>query len=93
MSVKTIYTCERCKKEQDTPQQFWVVGAVAYTIGSGPHNYIQPPEQHRLQVCRPCLEILGIHRRKKKAPEVQTEPPTIEELIRELVKEEIENYD
>jgi len=83
MSVKTIYTCDMCKKEQYNNTQFWIVGVVAYIFNSNPGSYIQP--QHKLQVCRPCLETLGVYVQKRKIEEKQPEVPTIEELIKGLI--------
>lgn len=84
MTIKTIYTCDKCGNEQDKPDQFWTVG-VSASSGSMPTNYfVQDKSMH---VCRPCLESFGIHVRKK-AEDAQNPPkiPSVEDLIRELVQ-------
>ena len=86
MSSKTIFTCDRCKAEFITkgerPGQFWHVAVLANTYG-----YTDPSKEVRsLEVCRPCLESMGIHVTPNPKPdEPQPVPPTIEELIREIV--------
>ena len=88
MSVKTEYVCDRCGNSQPTHEQFWVVGVVA-------HTYDRQPSacdfgNRRMQVCRPCLEVLGVHRRKPEQEAAPIPPPlTVEELIREIVQQEI----
>lgn len=90
MSVKTIYTCDKCKGEQETDDQFWSVGVVARAdynkkLDTGYTTYVS---NMSMQVCRPCLESFGIHVTKKKdtvSPSNIPEP-TLEDRIRELVE-------
>ena len=43
-----------------------------------------------VEVCRPCLESLGIHDRRPE-PEKKANPaPTVEDLVRQIVREELE---
>lgn len=83
MSVKTIYICDKCQNEQPTAEQFWTVG-----VSANVHTYVGDHfvEGKSMQVCRPCLESFGIYVRQK--PNDATPPPappTVEELIREIV--------
>lgn len=92
MSQKTIYTCDKCKAEQVTlgewPEQWWTV-----TVAANCANYTDTrySSAHvNIQVCRPCLELFGIHVSKRPdsiapAPKL----PTIEELIVEIVQRSI----
>ena len=83
MSIKTIYTCDKCGNEQTGNNQFWVVGVVANTVAYG-INSREFVNDKSMQVCRPCLESFGIHVQKK-PEEKQPELPTLEELIREII--------
>lgn len=84
MSRKVIYTCDKCGAEQLTHEQFWTVGVQANHFGAtvGPYDFV---DGKKLEVCRPCLESFGIHVTTKKN-EPQPKPPTVEELIREIIE-------
>ncbi len=88
MSITTIYKCDKCGAEQNTPNQFWTVGVVA-KHGHDPYQWSDSFTDHKvMQVCRPCLESLGIFvNPREKAPE--NTPVTIEALIREIINETI----
>ena len=75
--IITIYKCDKCSNEQNTDNQFWTVGITATTSQSS--SGALPIKS--INVCRPCLESLGINVTKKKDVPLP-EPPTIEELIR-----------
>lgn len=84
MSRKTIYTCDKCKSEQLTPEQFWTVGVQAnhYPTASGTYDFV---EGKKLEVCRPCLESFGIYVRTREN-EPKPTVPTVEELIRQILE-------
>lgn len=79
MSVTVTYKCDKCGKEQYSPQQFWEA-----RIG---HRHLASTnwcESKSIQVCRKCLENFGL------VPKIETKEdnvplPTIEELIREIL--------
>lgn len=82
MTVKTLYTCDKCGNVQETPKQFWTVRVIA--------NHIKYPSQafvkdKFIQVCRFCLESFGlcVHTKPDEPP---PKFPTLEELIREIVQ-------
>ena len=84
MSIRTIYTCEKCGAEQLTGDQFWTVGVQANHHAYSPQVW-QFVTGKSLQVCRPCLESFGIHVQTK--PNEEPAPvPTVEELIREIIE-------
>lgn len=88
MTVITIYKCDKCGKEQNDNKQFWTVG-VSARCGESPspgylHSFVSGKS---MQVCRPCLESFGIHIQKKENEEVKVQPPTLEDLIRDIVAE------
>jgi len=87
MSVTTIYKCDRCHGEQDTPVQFWNVGVVV-TAWAGREYRKEYPDK-TMDVCRSCCENMGLVMRLPKHPEL-TPPPTLEDLIREIVQQEIQ---
>lgn len=84
MSIQTIYKCDKCGTEQATSTQFWTVGVVATYHGfhMGNKDYA---DGKSMQVCRPCLESFGIHVMQKQE-ENEVKPPTLEELIREIIQ-------
>lgn len=79
--ITTIYKCDICGLEQDDNKQFWTVGVTASYQGYSSMSFV---ENKYLEVCRPCLESLGIYVQKKKDDSLPN-PPTIEELIREII--------
>ena len=76
--IKTIYKCDKCGNEQYAADQFWNV-----IISAGSVHFSQNTVK-RIMVCRPCLESFGIHVTKQKDTE-PPKPPTIEELLREII--------
>lgn len=82
MTVETIYTCDKCAKSQLTPKQFWTL-----EIGKNPHDTYQQyaTPVMSMQVCRSCLEALGIYANPNPPP--GTQPVlAIEDLIREIIE-------
>ena len=81
--ITTIYKCDKCGNEQNDNDQFWTVGITARTKWHQSMDDIVKS----IQVCRPCLESLGIYvTQTKKKDEPLPAPPTIEELIREIIE-------
>lgn len=77
--IRTIYKCDKCGNEQGESEQLWTVGITASTV------YCSTTIPYRkIEVCRPCLESFGICVTKKKDVE-PPKPPTVEELIREII--------
>jgi hypothetical protein len=83
MSIQTIYKCDKCGAEQDTYEQFWAVGIAALHFPLNTERSFLADKS--IQVCRPCLESFGIHVTKKPSAPVP-KPPTVEELIREILQ-------
>ncbi len=92
MSTTTIYKCDKCGAEQLNRSQFWTVGVKAYCIdnpyGGSYEDAGFVSAAHKMEVCRPCLESFGINVQKREAPPVQP-TPSLEDLIREIVRQEI----
>lgn len=86
MSVRTIYTCEKCGREQETSEQFWKIGVVVQSYNSRPDSsttFVERPR--RLEVCRPCLQSFGIFCHPKPGDPAPVPEPTIEDLIVDLL--------
>ena len=87
---KTILTCDRCKKEVETLVE---VGAGRRVKSYGDDS------RERMEVCQFlaewCLECcieMGITKPWKESPAQPIQPPsTLEDMIREIIREEIEN--
>ena len=86
MAIITIYKCDKCGAEQSTNEQFWYL-AVAYKclhLGYG------ESKTKGINVCRKCLESLGINATPQTKESPEYSPPTIEELIAEIVHRELD---
>ena len=83
MSVKTLYICDKCGGTQETADQYWFVGVTA-NRGIHPEGRLYVKDKH-MHVCRPCLESFGIHVMQKPSDPPNPQPPTVEELIREII--------
>lgn len=81
MSIKTIYKCDKCGSEQESNNQFWTVGVTANCSNYASRDFVAGKS---MQVCRPCLESFGIHVQHKQDEPAQ-QPPTLEELILEII--------
>jgi len=94
MSVRTIYTCERCKTEQEDERTFHTVGILTE---QGTHDLTQTAygnskrivNDKQMQVCTPCLEAMGISRWVPEISVSATPPPSIEDLIVEIVRNHV----
>lgn len=92
MSTKTEYTCDRCKKVVDKDQ----LSSVNIGITQGPGvRYFGQYTNHVIKGqdwCSPCLSECGLVEQKKDHPEEKLVTPlTLEEMFREIVREEIKN--
>lgn len=86
--ITTTYTCDRCKATQDTDKQFWKVGAACWqSTQHAPGTF----DWKFMHVCRSCAEIMGFLPGDAKKQDPAVEPPTLEDIIREIVQNEIYN--
>jgi hypothetical protein len=86
MSIKITYKCDRCEAEAKEQRELWHISIHARPLGEGVHW----DGGKSMHVCRPCLEAMGINRTnetKKKEPDFV--PPTLEEVIREIIRSEL----
>ena len=86
MAIITIYKCDKCGDEQSTPEQFWKLSVIYKHLGTG----CCVNETKGINVCRKCLESLGINATPKTKESPKYSPLTIEELIAEIVHRELD---
>lgn len=84
--ITTTYKCDKCGKELDSAGQLWHVGVSAQSINNKLIVGLFV-EGKSMQVCRPCLESFGIFVQKRRDEPEPPSPPTIEDLIREIIAE------
>lgn len=88
MAELKIWTCDRCKKEWNSKEHQNPLRLVRVCVS----NLDQPHRQEWSQEwCRDCQQELGLNREtpKPNAPPL-SEPLGLEEMIRLIVREEIE---
>ncbi len=92
MTTKTIYTCDLCKKEQDTDEQFW---AISISIDHFPVRSFSP--NIHVHSCRECIDRIGFLSsykttvaREKEGKVPPTSAESLEALIQTMVDESVE---
>ncbi|PHS13512.1 MAG: hypothetical protein COA78_07170 [Blastopirellula sp.] len=100
MSIETIRKCDKCDTTitegvDDFNGQLWRVGVSAQCYSnrivrnsSSVHNFVDGME---MDVCRKCLEGFGIHVQERNIGKATPQPPTLEDVIREIVASEMNN--
>jgi len=86
----TTYKCDRCGAESigdDT------IDLLSIYLGEGQYMSDAVHRGHRKEWCVKCRIETGIHKPEKTLPEIKPidSAPTLEEMIREIVREEIQN--
>lgn len=88
MAIKTTWTCDKCGHSQDTGAQMWGIRLHVnhMTYDDGPSS-----SKHDALWCRDCTE--GAHLLppydKDETKHIPPVPPTLEDLIREIVRSEL----
>lgn len=91
MGIKTEYVCDNCGHTQNTSEQMWEVGiACRHLDGVGAPGW----ERHAVKQknalwCRECVLKAGILVQPRPIKYTESEP-TLEDLIREIVRQEME---
>ena len=84
--ITVDYICDLCGGHQPTDTQFWRVGV---RVASPPNSTYSPAGE--LDCCRSCLEQrLGIHIRAETKAIPEFVPPTLEDAIREIVRNTVQ---
>ena len=92
MSTKMIYTCDKCGAEQLDGSQFWTVAVSAHE-GLHADDTYHRVNKMSIQVCRVCLEGFGIHAQAETKAKPEYNPPSLEDLIREIVTRSVSKGD
>lgn len=90
MSKITTYACDRCQTIVAAQDSLYRVGVMCYHQSS----YAQPVQtvEGTADWCRPCCDALQLTGYRKPAPGKQgPQELTLEEKIREIMREEIQN--
>ena len=88
--IGTTYTCDRCNHEQTTFGKMWTVEIAVNEMGTWSKPSNSKGALSKLW-CRRCVETFGLLQPAKDDTEhVITPPPTLEDLIREIVQNEME---
>lgn len=94
--IKVFYKCDRCEKQDDdNKMQLWVVCVRYQSYSKDSQNLYSALSSNStdpVQWCRECSIKMGIplgslEERKSVTNEL---PPTIEDMIREIVRQEME---
>jgi hypothetical protein len=91
MSRVTTYTCDKCGA---TSTDAAVIRLERVCIVFGQHHTTTQHEEHSADWCLRCRIYMGITHAgydTQNKIDPRPEPPTLEELVREIIKEEIEN--
>ena len=88
MPIVTKYVCDRCQHTQDTDDQMWNLGIYLSGARSYYHSMHTPPTRAALW-CRACVETIGLLPGEKPADPAPA-PPTFEDMIRAIVREEVQ---
>jgi hypothetical protein len=91
MSVTTTYKCDRCSTEQATPEQFWKL-RVELRSYKPFGNFDSSFAAKEAQWCRKCVETVHLAAPYQHVEDKEPVPPapTFEEMLREIVREEIQ---
>ena len=91
MAIETRYVCDKCGAISDNKDTMWRVGIVVCDIAC---KYFNHSHVHNKALwCRTCLLQTGLivpKTEEEKAAE-QVKPLTLEDLVREIIREETEN--
>jgi hypothetical protein len=90
MMITTKYICDRCGKEQDTIQQIWSVNINVFA-NPGVLGGSYPTKNVHQDWCRECTELFGLLPVVEIKKEEVKQNVTLEDIIREIAREEIEN--
>lgn len=89
--IITTYTCDKCGHEQTNDNQMWNIGvAIHHQAHDSRYAYSREPMVKGLW-CRPCIESIGLLCPAPKPDDKDVKPaPTLEDMIREIVANEVE---
>lgn len=93
MSVKTVYTCDKCGADCDDGSELWWIH-INITNAKNPHSSYGNPASHRTSWCRQCCALTGVAfmqdlHKKLKVEDKPPPQPTFEDIFRNIVSEMI----
>ena len=93
-----IYECDKCHKKATTQEEVAKLALVTFSIGTSIQYYSTMPnviyptfQTWSKELCKDCRDKMGL---TVKVMTKQAEPnsiPTFEDMVREIVREEMEN--
>jgi len=106
MTIETVRRCDSCTAEVTVKQELWTVGVVVVLNANPTHpfpstfnrgikmtNNNRMVKDHWMDLCEPCMTAKGL-KPNPASEEPAKEPDTLDDLLREIVKEEVETvYD
>ena len=93
--IVTTYTCDKCGHEQNDDKQMWEIGIALNHRGTPPSGFSRlggAVLNETIELwCRKCVEGLRLLPTPRPKPDDPPPPPkpTLEDMIREIVHEEI----
>ena len=89
--IEIIRTCDKCNEVVPAKEQLWNIGIVKACHPSTLHNRYAD-DLLRAQWCRPCMVKAGLLGTNDEIKALEQPPtaPTLEDIIREIVREEME---
>lgn len=87
--IVTTYTCDKCGHSQNDDAQMWNIAVDLWTRGVPRSRSSYPPDSAELW-CRKC--VVGVLGKLSSGPDGPPKPdplPTLEDMIREIIREEI----
>lgn len=83
--IVTTYTCDRCAHTQEKPEQMWQIAL------SRKHMFSSADMSHEQLWCRACMEVFRLLPAHVVAKaDLPAVVPTLEDLIRDIVRTELE---
>lgn len=93
MAIETLYHCDRCKATQSTDEQMWTIAVTcdAYSMRQRNQYATSVPRHQRLWCCE-CVDELQVFGTVNVKDPLTPIPQavSIEDLIREIAREEAE---
>ncbi len=88
MGITTEYKCDRCEHTQEERTQMWEVEVMRRSLDSPSASASAARQPPKKLWCKKCMEELHILPCKQGQEEKLPPPPTLEDLIREIIHEE-----
>jgi hypothetical protein len=85
--IKTEYICDKCKASQPTDRQFWKIRVAVRSFEQ--YGVTTDSVAREEQWCRRCVEDMGLLPTDRPKAEMPPAPATLEDMIREIIREEV----